>query len=191
MQLGRMVRLAAAAVLAATAVAVGTTPATVTGASTPLWKLCPGSRCQLESAYAAKLLATRKALAKQYKVSFLASRTLPVLTLIGSARCRSGEKIVQPVHICWKEPPAAAFNKALAKTRSIIIKAEAVRTGDCFKCPGRAFLYAGGCCLRDCNLLRKTEAGQKAPYNVLRTCCALNWVPCEILKKDAKPWQKK
>lgn len=186
MKLGQMVRLVAAAVLAATAVAVSTTPAAVTAAKTPVWKLCPASRCQLQSAYAAKLMATRRALAKQYKVDFTASRTLPVITLIGSARCRSGTKIVQPVHICWKEKPDVAFNKSVMKVRSIIIKAEAVRTGNCAKCPGASFLYEGGCCRTVCNLHRRTEASKRAPYNVLRNCCVKNYLKCQLLKKDVK-----
>lgn len=187
-----MVQLAVAAVLAATAVAVATTPAAEAATKTPVSKLCPASRCQLQAAYAAKLLATRKALAKQYNVGFGASRTLPVLTLFDSARCRVGDKIVQPVHICWKkDSPKGAFNTALERTRGIIIKAEAERTGDCAVCPNRAFRYAGVCCKRECDILRKTASARRSQINGLKTCCALSWVTCKVLKKDVKkPSQK-
>lgn len=186
-----MARLAAAVALAAVAAAVITSPAPVAAAKkTPLWKLCPASRCQLRSAYEKKLEAARDALSKKYGVSRAASRTLPVLTLFDSARCRSGGKVVRPVYICWETKPAVAFNKALARTRSIIIKAEAVRTGNCALCPRSTFLFAGVCCSPDCSLIRRIE-GKNASNETLKACCAVNNRKCLVLKKDVKKPAKK
>lgn len=186
MQLGRMARLAAAVALVAIVAAVVTSPAPVAAAKKqPLSKLCPPSRCQLRTAYEKKLEAARTMLSKQYGVSRAASRTLPVLTLFDSARCRSGGKVVQPVHICWEVEPAVAFNKALARTRAIIVKAEAVRTGNCAQCPRSTFLFAGVCCSPDCNLIRRIE-GRNASNETLKACCAVNNRKCLVLKKDVK-----
>lgn len=191
MQLGRMVRLAAVVALAAIAAAVVTSPSLVAAAKKkPLSKLCPPSRCQLRTAYEAKLEAARTMLSKKYGVSRAASRTLPVLTLFDSARCRSGGKVVQPVYICWEVKPAVAFNKALARTRSIIIKAEAVRTGNCALCPRSTFLFAGVCCSPDCSLIRRIE-GKNASNETLKACCAVNNRKCLVLKKDVKKPAKK
>lgn len=184
---GRVLRLAALAALAVAAVATATAAADAKKGLTKaqeakLAKLCPANRCLQKEAYDAKVINTRRRLARDLKVDLTKSRHLPTLTLLGSAKCRENKKVVQPLHICWKVTPQKAFSVATARVRAIIIRDEKERTGNCAKCSENGFLLSGGCCRPECLLINRLNRG--AEQSVLRLCCGGNQVKCAVLKKD-------
>ncbi|OSX75050.1 hypothetical protein BU14_0256s0003 [Porphyra umbilicalis] len=166
----------ALAVLVAVVV-VAPSPAAAKKKSCAAIKVCPASKCIRMDKYNQRIVNTRRRWVNELDVDWRASRDLPIFAAENALRCRCKGKVVEPVHLCWKERHAAHYARAIKAVRKLIIKEKRGLPTDCVSCNDGGFLWRYGCCDASCSITRRL-----GPPAALEFCCGTNLRVCKKTK---------